>query len=99
MPIDSSSLLKYVVLVSIVWLLSSSLPMLTILAFFIGPYLFPKSFIKKLGRIRPQAFDMLRRGAALKAATLPSYQIKFDRVLTIQYYDVYQSCEHSFFAL
>jgi len=35
---------------------------------------------KYTGR-NPQAFDKLRRGAALEAATHPSYKIKFDRLL------------------
>jgi len=33
------------------------------------------------GKSHPQAFDKLRRGAALEAATLESYQINFDRLL------------------
>jgi hypothetical protein len=32
-------------------------------------------------RSHPQAFDKLRWGAALEPATLPNYQIKFDRVV------------------
>ncbi len=43
---------------------------------------FPSNLMggKYTGR-NPQAFDKLRRGAALEAATHPSYKIKFDRLL------------------